>query len=132
MGRAAFEYTAIEEHSLIKLKHMVSGVVTAEFDLHEGDFSIGRNADNTLQLEDSVVSGRHCVISVSANEYLPNSWDVEIRDLSSTNGTFVNGAQIDRKSLQANDMIRVGSHDFKLIDDQRMEMTQTEYYVPDD
>ena len=117
---------------MIKLKHIVNGVVTAEFDLHEGDFSIGRNGDNTLQLEDSVVSGRHCVLAVSPNEYLPGSWDVELRDLGSTNGSFVNGAREEQKRLRHNDVLRIGSHEFKLIDDQINDNTQTEYYVPED
>jgi hypothetical protein len=55
------------------------------------------------------VSRMHAVIEVNANG------DVEIADLNSTNGTFVNGDKITRKRLNSGDQIRVG--DIRLVVD---------------
>jgi len=117
---------------LLKLKHIVNGVVVSEIDMHEGDFSIGRSRSNSLQLEDGIVSGRHCVIRVQPNDYLPDTWDMTLRDLGSTNGTYVNNRMVTEQRLKHNDLIKIGSHEFKLFDDQAVEATQTEYYVPED
>lgn len=117
---------------MIQLKHIINGVVTTEYELQQGGFSIGRSRGNDLQLEDGVVSGNHALISLRANEYMPEIMDVSIIDLGSTNGTFVNGKAIKEQRLKHNDLIKIGTHEFKLFDDRANEATQTEYYVPED
>ena len=117
---------------MLKLKHILNGVVVSEIDLQAGDFSIGRSRGNSLQLEDGVVSGQHAVISLRPNDYMPEILDVSIRDLGSTNGTYVNNQQVNEQRLKHNDVIKLGTHEFKLCDDRASVSTQTEYYVPDD
>lgn len=117
---------------MVKLKHIVNGVVVSEIDIHEGDFTIGRSRGNSLQLEDGIVSGRHCVIRLTPNEYMPETWDMTLRDLGSTNGTYVNNLPVTEQRLKHNDDIKIGSHAFKLFDTTAVEATQTEYYVPED
>ena len=117
---------------MIKLKHIVNGVVASEIDMHEGDFTIGRSRGNSLQLDDSVVSGKLAVISLQPNPYMAEIWDISIRDLGSTNGTYVNNAAITERRLKHNDLIRLGTHEFKVFDDKANDATQTEYYVPED
>jgi len=117
---------------LIKLKHIVNRIIVSEINLPAGDFSIGRNSGNNLQLDDGVVSGEHAVIMLVPDDCLPNVFDITIKDLGSTNGTFVNNESIKEKKLKNGDSIRLGEHEFKVFDDQAVTNTQTEYYVPED
>lgn len=104
----------------------------SEIELQQGEFSIGRNQGNSLQLEDGVVSGNHAVITLEPSPYMPELMDVTIRDLGSTNGTYVNGSRIKAQRLKHGDVVRIGSNDFKVFDDHANTGTQTEYYVPED
>jgi len=117
---------------LIKLKHILNAVVVSETDIPEGEYTIGRSRGNNLQLEDGVVSGKHAVLTVEVSPYLPEMFDITIKDLGSTNGTYVNGVSVSEKRLNHGDVIRIGQHEFKLFDDQSNVGTQTEYYVPDE
>ncbi|MGA0848884.1 MAG: FHA domain-containing protein [Chthoniobacterales bacterium] len=49
--------------------------------------SIGRLGDNDVQLEEGSVSSRHAEIAVEDGQVI-------LRDLGSTNGTFLNGEQV--------------------------------------
>lgn len=62
---------------------------------------IGRAPSNQVVVEASTVSSRHCEIRRDGDIY-------EIRDLGSTNGTFVNGERIERGPLDADAEIRLG------------------------
>ena len=50
---------------------------------------------------DVTVSRRHCVIELRDGQ-------VEITDLESHNGTFVNGIPVSKRTLQHGDVVRVG------------------------
>ena len=112
---------------MIKLKHIINGAVVSEIEMVEGDFSIGRDHGNSLQLDDGAVSGSHALISLAANAFLPDTFDISISDLGSTNGTYVNGSAIKQQQLRNGDSIRIGTYEFKLFDDQSHVGTQTEY-----
>ena len=58
-----------------------------EIQLKQGTNSLGRAAHNDFPIEDLSVSGSHCQIIVSDE-------GVKIKDLGSTNGTFVNNTPI--------------------------------------
>lgn len=68
--------------------------------------SIGRRADNGLALPDAEVSGQHC--SVRA---LPgHSW-LEVLDLDSTNGTYVDGRLVQGSGrLRDRALLQIGRH----------------------
>ena len=117
---------------MIKLKHIINGAVVSEIDMNEGEFSIGRNHGNNLQLDDSVVSGDHALLTLKPNPYLPEMFDINIRDLGSTNGTYVNNTAIKEQGLKHGDLIRIGTYEYKVFDDQATDGTQTEYYIPED
>lgn len=64
---------------------------------------IGRMTDNDLELDDPMASRYHAQI-------VPSRAGMLIRDLSSANGVFVQGSQVDGGSLLADgDVIRIGS-----------------------
>ncbi len=69
---------------------------------------IGRSPECDLVVKASDVSKRHCRILVSANQ-------VAVEDLGSSNGTFVNGKQIDHAPLHDGDDLDLGGHIFKIM-----------------
>ena len=75
-----------------------------EHPLEPGRNNIGRAYDNDIILQDLAASGHHAEIHID-----PNTDVVSIRDLESTNGTFVNGKRIhEPQVLQQDDQIRIG------------------------
>ncbi len=61
-------------------------------------FTIGRSEECDYQIASSRVSRTHAEISKAAGAYL-------LRDLGSTNGTFVNGQKIDQVRLNEGDLV---------------------------
>ncbi len=117
---------------MIKLKHIVNGAVVSEIDMTAGDFTIGRNHGNSLQLDGGDVSGEHALLKVVPNSYLPQQLDLTIKDLGSTNGTFVNNIAVKVQAIKHGDAIRICDYEYRVYDDQSNVGTQTEYSVPDD
>ena len=68
---------------------------------HSGAVSIGREAGNTIQLDDNEVSRRHAEIRRVGESFT-------VADLKSSNGTFVNNRRIERADLRSGDQILVG------------------------
>ena len=118
---------------MLKLVQVRHGVVVADFVLSEGRLRVGREPDNQLQIEDSIVSGHHAEISAINNPLMDDLLDVYIDDLNSTNGTRVNGQAVTtRQRLSPGDVIKIGSYEFKLIDDQNPLVEQTRLYISED
>src|SRR5438477_2127157 len=71
----------------------------------EGELSIGRDRQNTLAIEDRVLSRRHCAIQESDGK-------CSVRDLGSSNGTYVNGLPVTMRMLSDGDQITAGQNLF--------------------
>jgi diguanylate cyclase (GGDEF)-like protein len=75
--------------------------------------AVGRSPENSLCLPEPEVSRHHARLRVSAD-----LTSVELRDLGSTNGVFVNGLRVQADPgpvmLAVEDVIRVAGHAFKL------------------
>lgn len=112
---------------MIKLKHIVNGAVLSEIDLSAGNFTIGRNHGNSLQLDGGDVSGEHALLTLVPNNYLPEQLDITIRDLGSTNGTYVNNIAVKEKQIKHGDAIRICGYEYRVFDDQSNVGTRTEY-----
>jgi pSer/pThr/pTyr-binding forkhead associated (FHA) protein len=112
------------------LKH--EGVTLSSYKLDKDEVSIGRNPDNTIQLDDAAVSGNHARIERQANNYLDNHFDFYIEDLGSTNGTKVNGKRISRQMLKHGDSLHIGAHHFIYDSGQVQDLETTAIYLPDD
>ena len=106
--------------------------MVSDIDLSAGDFTIGRNHGNSLQLDDGEVSGEHALIRLFPNKYLPEQLDMTIFDKNSTNGTYVNNILVKEKELKHGDAIKICSYEYRVFDDQSNVGTQTEYALPDD
>jgi pSer/pThr/pTyr-binding forkhead associated (FHA) protein len=70
-------------------------------DLQDEKMTIGRLADNDLQIDDSSVSSRHAEIRLESGAF-------HIRDLDSTNGTFINADPVTEAILRPGDEVRLG------------------------
>lgn len=68
------------------------------FKLSEGDNQIGRSPEGHIVLSSAGISKRHAILKVNGNA-------VAIKDLGSSNGTFLNGLKIDQSILQVGDKI---------------------------
>jgi len=71
------------------------------FSLPDNITVIGRRHDCDLRIPLSSVSRRHCQLSY-------NDGVLKIRDLSSRNGTFINGKRIDEATVKAGDYLKIG------------------------
>ncbi len=67
----------------------------------DGAVSIGRETGNLVRLDDNEVSRRHAEIRRAGDRFV-------VGDLKSSNGTFVNGRQVERADLSVGDRIQVG------------------------
>ena len=72
------------------------------------DFSAGRDEDNSLALDDRMVSRHHCVIRRERGLYA-------IHDLDSHNGTLVNGVPVKEQTLKHGDRIQIGGNLFLFL-----------------
>src|ERR1035441_4860976 len=72
--------------------------------------TIGRVDDNTFPIPEGSVSSHHC-------EILLRGGDIVIRDLNSTNGTFINGHQVTGEAaLKPGQILRLGQIEMRLED----------------
>lgn len=72
--------------------------------------TIGRVDDNTFPIPEGSISSHHC-------EILLRGTDVVVRDLNSTNGTFINGNQVSGEApLKAGQILRLGQVEMRLED----------------
>lgn len=111
------------------VKH--EGIALKEFPIQQETTTIGRNADNDIQLDDAAVSGRHARISMLPNDYLEGHDDVFIEDLGSTNGTRVNGRAVTRHLLKNGDQLQIGKHRLSYVSELDHHHDQTAIYIPE-
>jgi FHA domain-containing protein len=79
-----------------------------EYDLSDGA-TLGRGDKADIRLEDPFASSRHCRISRQGDVLV-------IEDLNSTNGTWLNGSQLDGpQPLHPGDKIRIGDNEFSFV-----------------
>jgi pSer/pThr/pTyr-binding forkhead associated (FHA) protein len=63
--------------------------------------TVGRSAGAEFMLDAALVSRLHCRLAAGATE-------LEVFDLESTNGTYVNGQRVTQASLKPGDKLGVG------------------------
>ena len=92
---------------MAKLVILTQGMTGRAHELNVDRTTVGRVEDNTFQIVDPSVSSHHC-------EVLLRGGEVVIRDLNSTNGTFINDAQITESVLKPGQKLRLGQIELKL------------------
>jgi len=79
-----------------------------DFELDSAQLTVGRGGQNDVALRsDDYASARHA-------RFEPRQDGVWVQDLGSTNGTYLNGARLDRpRRLTHGDVVRVGETDLR-------------------
>src|SRR5580658_2726583 len=92
---------------MAKLVVLTQSMAGRSCDLATERTTVGRVEDNAFQIAEPSVSSRHC-------EILLRGADIVVKDLNSTNGTFINGEKIAEGVLKPGQTLRLGNVELKL------------------
>ena len=95
---------------MLRLVVLSPGMTGRTHELKLDKTSIGRIEDNTFQVVEPSVSSHHC-------EVLLRGSDVMVRDLNSTNGTYISGEQVTERTLKPGQILRLGKVEMRLETD---------------
>ena len=98
------------------------GTVIKEFDLSKEKVTVGRKPSNDIVLDDPTVSGVHAAFLHMQYTY--------IEDMNSTNGIKLNGKKVNKRQLNHGDIVQIGQHEFKFIDDNVQDFESTVIIAP--
>lgn len=90
-----------------RLVVLSEGFAGTTYDLKAERTTVGRVEDNSFCIPDGSVSSHHCEILLKGDEVI-------VRDLDSTNGTYINDEQITEAALKPGQTLRLGQVDCKL------------------
>jgi len=92
---------------MARLVLLSEGLTGRTFELKAEKTTVGRIPDNTFEIPEASVSSHHAEIHLRGNE-------VFIKDLNSTNGTFVNGEKVSEVVLKPGQILRLGMVEMRL------------------
>ncbi|HEX7081878.1 MAG TPA: FHA domain-containing protein [Gammaproteobacteria bacterium] len=98
----------------------LDGQTLAEYNMTKERYTVGRLPDNDIRIDNAAVSGHHSLLINILN-------DSFLEDLNSTNGTYVNGKLIKKHALQHGDVITVGHHQLRYVDDRADQAPEDEF-----
>lgn len=84
---------------------------------------IGRSSRSSCQVVDDLMSGTHCKFNLDHNK-------LEVIDLDSKNGTYLNGIRVDQSEVFLGDEIKVGGTLITLVSDKMDEHTISNLTFP--
>jgi len=97
-----------------------NGAVIREYPLNKERMTIGRKSYNDIVIDNLAVSGEHAVVVTIMH-------DSFLEDTDSTNGLEVNGVPTKKHFLQNNDVIEIGKHKLKYINDHITQTTSADF-----
>src|SRR3954469_8225496 len=93
---------------MAKLVVLSAGLNGRTHELNVDKTTIGRVEDNSFQIPEGSVSSHHCEILLRGN-------DIVVKDLNSTNGSFINGQQFTNEAvLKPGQILRLGQIEIRL------------------
>jgi predicted component of type VI protein secretion system len=92
---------------MAKLVIQNQGMTGRAHELNVDRTTIGRVEDNTFQIADPSVSSHHCEVHLRGG-------DIFIRDLNSTNGSYIGNDKITEQVLKPGQTLRLGQVELKL------------------
>lgn len=94
---------------MAKLVILNQGMTGRTFEVNVERTTVGRVEDNTFQIADGSVSSHHAEILLQGSDLL-------VKDIGSTNGTFINGEKITEAVLKPGQSLRFGQVELKIDD----------------
>jgi hypothetical protein len=94
---------------MAKLVILNQGMTGRTFDLNVERTTVGRVEDNTFQIADASVSSHHAEIILRGSEVI-------IKDIGSTNGTFIGGEKITETVLKPGQILKFGQVELRIDD----------------
>ena len=88
---------------MAKLVLKFANQVLREVPLAAAPITIGRSPDNDIHIDNLAVSNHHARIYTDAGT-------LQLEDLESLNGTFLNNSRVKRESLRSGDIVMIGKH----------------------
>ena len=107
--------------ALIQFKDGMEGVTLR---LENRVSRLGRGPDNEVTINDELVSKDHAEIEARENDN-GQGYDYFIKDIDSTNGTYVNDEKVNEQRLKHEDVIRIGVNHFRFVDDANDDLSAT-------
>ena len=92
---------------MAKFVVLKNGTPAESYELKTDRTTIGRSDTNSFQIPDGSVSGTHCEILLQNEEIL-------VKDLGSTNGSFVDGSRIKESKLSHGQILKLGEVELRL------------------
>jgi pSer/pThr/pTyr-binding forkhead associated (FHA) protein len=105
---------------MAKLILSMDGLVLKEIPLTKERMSIGRKANNDIQIDNLAISGEHAAVVTILN-------DSFLEDLNSTNGTLVNGQPAKKHFLKNGDVIELGKYKLKYVTEQVQQVHEADF-----
>ena len=95
---------------MAKLVVLSEGFSGRSYELKVDKTTIGRVEDNTFPIAEPSISSHHCEVLLRGNEVL-------VKDLGSTNGTYISGQKITEGVLKPGQILRLGQVEVRLESD---------------
>jgi pSer/pThr/pTyr-binding forkhead associated (FHA) protein len=92
---------------MAKLVLLSVGMTGRTHELKAEKTTIGRLEDNTFQIAEPSVSSHHCEVLLRGNQ-------IVVRDLNSTNGTYLGGEKIAEATVKPGQILRLGQVEMRL------------------
>jgi pSer/pThr/pTyr-binding forkhead associated (FHA) protein len=92
---------------MARLVLLSEGLTGRTYELKVEKTTVGRVPDNAFEIAEASISSHHAEIILKGNEVL-------VRDLDSTNGTFINGERITEAVLKPGQILRLGVVEMRL------------------
>ena len=92
---------------MAKLVVLSEGFTGLTCELKADKTTVGRLEDNAFQIPEPSVSSHHC-------ELIRRATDLLVKDLNSTNGTFINGEKVVEAVLKPGQILRLGQVESRL------------------
>lgn len=86
---------------MARLVLLSEGLTGRTFEFKTEKTTVGRVADNMFEIPEGSISSHHAELTLKGNE-------LHIKDLGSTNGTFINGEKIMEGTVKPGQILRLG------------------------
>lgn len=92
---------------MARLVLLSEGLTGRSYELKAEKTTVGRVSDNSFEIPEASVSSHHAELHLRGNEVL-------VKDLNSTNGTFINGEKVTEAVLKPGQILRLGLVEMRL------------------